>query len=222
MRVRTIENVRDLRRHFGLQYDGLLLESDLDLIENDCDYYERKRRDAETLCTLAANVSGKVLDLGTSYGRSAFKLASNLACHDKVYTVNLLPEQYDNQGVLITHLIQKDEIGSFYRQFNLVNVQQIFANTLTWDIPPEIDDLALVFIDANHDTEFVHQDTKKIYDRVRSGGFILWHDFNPALRQTHHWIDAVMTGVERFLADFRLNVEIAHLKDSWVGVLKKP
>src|SRR5215469_5233722 len=96
MKIRVVEDIEQFRAELGLTAAGVLLEPDLDLVESECDYYERKRRDAEVLCALAANVSGACLDLGTSHGRSAYKLATNLNERGYVFTVNILPEQLDS------------------------------------------------------------------------------------------------------------------------------
>ena len=54
MKIKVVESIEELKRYLGLRRDGLLLETDLDLVETDCDHFGRKRRDAEVLCTLAA------------------------------------------------------------------------------------------------------------------------------------------------------------------------
>jgi len=223
MKIRVVDTVGELKEVFDLERDGVILESDLNVIANECDLHERKHRDAEVLCTLAANSYGACLDLGTSYGRSAFKLATNLGDRGTVFTVNILPEQYDaSGGQLITHLLTREEIGSYYRAHQLKNIQQIYANTAIWAVPTEIQDLAVVFVDAAHDADRVYEDTKNIYERIRPGGFICWHDFSPDRRAKYDWIDSVMRGVERFLAEAVPDAEILHLRHSWTGVLRKP
>lgn len=224
MRVRTVETISELQRLLGLSHSGQLLEPDLDVVETDCDHHSRKRRDAEVLCTLAANLDGNCLDLGTSHGRSAYKLGTNLPAGHKIFTVNILPEQYDESGgKLITHLLTKDDIGCYYREAGLQNIEQHYANTAKWNIPEQIDHLAMAFIDAAHDEEMVYADSKLIYDRVAPGGYICWHDFNPGLRTKHHWIDDCMKGVERFLKEYGFaETELIHLKDSWIAILKVP
>jgi len=221
MRVRIIESLDDLKKTFGLHYNPLILENDLDIIDTECDFFDRKRRDAECICTIAANSSSSCLDLGTSDGRSAFKMATNIR-EGKVYTVNILPEQYKGDGNAITHLLNSEQIGIFFRERNIGNIEQIYADTMTWQIPETINNLSCVLVDACHDSDFVYSDTKKIFDRVKPGGFILWHDFNPLLRNKYDWINSVMTGVERFLNEFQLDIEIIHLKNSWIGILQKP
>jgi SAM-dependent methyltransferase/predicted O-methyltransferase YrrM len=220
MKFKIFESVQELNRFFGFKQDGIIIENDIDIIESECDHFDRKRRDAETLCTLAANCNGACLDIGTSYGRSAAELASNNQTN-VVYTVNLLPEQILADEKFITHLLTKEEIGSYYRSHNLHNIEQIYANTSSWLVPDKIAELGLIFVDGNHDTKAVYSDTNLIYDRVREGGFILWHDFSPAIRGKYEWINEVMTGVEQFLEDKSLDIEVFHLKNSWIGFIRK-
>ncbi|MFQ5503762.1 MAG: FkbM family methyltransferase, partial [Planctomycetota bacterium] len=221
MPVRIFDTIDELRAELGLERPGVLLEEDLDVIENDCELYQRKRRDAELLCAIAASRPGTCLDLGTSHGRSAFKLAGNVGPEHRVYTVNMLPEQAAGSGELVTHTLSRDEIGSYYRARGASNIEQIYANTLAWDMPPGIRDLAIVFVDACHDEEAVYRDSIKAWERLSPGGFLLWHDYSPLWRRKHGWIDAVMRGVERFLADQGIEQEVLHLRNSWIGVLQK-
>jgi spore maturation protein CgeB len=223
VKIHVVETIEEFKRHFGLQRDGVLLETGLDEVETDCDVDSRKRRDAEVLCTLAANASASVLELGTSHGRGAYKLATNLPPGLTVYTVNLLPEQYDTSGgKLITHLMPRDMIGAYFREHNVANVEQIYANTARWEIPAHLGDLGIVFIDAAHDEALVASDTRLVWPRVEDNGFIVWHDFAPFLRQRHDWIDASMRGVERFLKEHGMeDAEVVYLRNSWCGVLRK-
>lgn len=223
MKIRVVDSIEELKRHFGLPCDGELLEPDLDVVENDTEVNGRKRRDAEVLCTLAANAIHNVLELGTSHGRGAFKLASNLSHGLVCHTVNILPEQHDaSGGKMVTHLIDKDAIGSYYRERGLKNVEQLYANTARWEIPAHIRKLGMVFVDAAHDEENVYLDSKLVWDRIAPGGFIVWHDFSQFSRR-FDWIDASMRGVERFLRDQGLlDLEVVNLRHSWCGVLRKP
>ncbi len=223
MRIATVSTLADFKRHFGLPQDGTILETDIDVVETECDHHSRRRRDAEVLTTLAANVTGDCLELGTSHGHSAFKLATNLGPRGTVHTVNILPEQYQaSSGQLVTHLLTKEQIGAFYRAQGVTGIHQIYADTCNWVMPPELRDLAVVFVDAAHDTEAVFKDTLLMCDRVRPGGYLVWHDFHPQLRHKFGWIDAVMRGVELFFQAKGITPDIIHLKDSWMGVWQVP
>lgn len=222
MRIVTVNTIMEFCEYLGLVNLGKIVESDLETEENECDKYKRKIRDAEVLCTVAANADGDCLDLGTSYGRSAYRIATNLQNNFKVYTVNILPEQFDaSSGSKVTHLLSKEEIGSYFKNRNIKNVQQIYADTAKWNIPDEINNISVCYVDAAHDTELVYNDSRKIYPRIKNGGFICWHDFNPKLRNKFDWIDSAMRGVEWFVNEYSPDGEIVHLRDSWVGVYRK-
>jgi len=184
MKIKVFDTIDEIKHYFGFRENGIIIENDIDLMESECDLFERKRRDAEVLCLLAANCSGPCLDIGTSYGRSAAEIAANNP-HNTTYTVNLLPEQIAADEIFITHLLCKEDIGSYYRSLKVKNIEQIYANTSNWAIPEVIADLGLVFIDGNHDTNAVLSDSNLTYDRVREGGFILWHYFSPLLRDKY-------------------------------------
>ncbi len=223
MRILTAPDLAAFQRHFGLSATGIILEADIDEVTTECDLHSRRRRDAEVLTTLAANLSAPCLELGTSHGHSAFKLATNLAGRGTVHTVNILPEQHQaSSGQLVTHLLTREQIGAFYREQGTPGIHQIYADTTNWQMPAELRDLGLVFVDAAHDTEAVFKDSVLVAPRVRPGGFIVWHDFNPGLRHKFGWIDAVMRGVEEFFRALRFEPEIVHLKDSWMGVWQMP
>lgn len=220
VRSRVVGDIAEFRTAFGLAQAGVLLEDDLDVVENDCERYQRKRRDAEVLCALAASTAGPCLDLGTSFGRSAFKLATNNG-GQPVYTVNMLPEQTEGSGAQITHVLSRDDIGAYYRAHGVRNVEQFYANTLSWEIPERVRDLAVIFVDACHDEDAVFADSVKVWPRLRPGGFLVWHDFSPFFRGRHPWIDSVMRGVARFVREYGGNAEVVHLRGSWLGVLRK-
>jgi len=222
VRVRVLEGRDALLQHFGLSQPGRLLEDDLDVVHNECERFDRKRHDAEVLCALAASFPGPCLDLGTSHGRSAFKLATNIGTDHRVTTVNVLPSDCGQAGVQITHLLTREQIGSYYRKAGIENVDQVFANTLTWDWPAPADcGYHVVFVDACHDTDAVYCDSLRAWERLAPGGFLVWHDFSPGLRRAYGWIDAVHRGVEAFARSTRLKQPVAWLQGSWCGVIQK-
>ena len=80
----------------------------------------------------------------------------------------------------------------------------------------------MAFVDACHDSEFVYNDTRKLLKHMKSGSFILWHDFNIDLIQNYHWIYSVSLGVEKLVAKGLVHDRIFHVRDSWVGVYRVP
>lgn len=215
------DTIEELCRYFNLIKPPVIIEEDLDEVRFIEDINQRRRWDAEVLSVIAANVPiGKMLDIGTHEGRSAARMAVN-SPGSQVYTVNIHPDDLKNPGELVTDILEEERIGSYYREKNLANIKQIFANTKTWDIPKEIDQLSLVYIDGCHDKEFVYSDTKKILNRVRPGGFILWHDCTPVYRDKFYWIDEVMKGIEELIVENIISGEIINVRNSWIGVWRK-
>lgn len=219
--VRLHADIASMRASLDLVHEGTVLEPDIDTVDNDCELHGRKRRDAEVLCAVAANARGNCLDLGTSHGRSAFELAANLGPRHTVFTVNMLPEHAATTGVDVTHVLQKHEIGSYFRDRGIENVEQVYADTSTWKPAPEITDLAVAFVDACHDADAVRRDSHLAWQRLRVGGFLLWHDFSPVQRHRHAWIQTSMQGVSQFLEDVGHRGPVHHLRGSWIGLVQK-
>ncbi len=51
------------------------------------------------------------------------------------------------------------------------NIEQIYANTLTWDFLKRSAMSRLCSSTDVHDKEFVYSDTKKRYPRIKDGGY---------------------------------------------------
>jgi hypothetical protein len=198
----------------------ILDRPDIHDFENELDLNERRVRDAESLATVFRNAPARVaLEIGTSTGLGTVLMAIN-APKTNIYTVNILPEDtvQGEGGELITFAPPQDEIGKEYKKRGLKNITQIFANTATWE--PDIGTIDIAYIDGCHDSEFVYNDTRKVLQHARSGSFILWHDFNPALAGKYAWMNDVCLGIEKLYKDGLLKERIYHLKDSWVGIYK--
>lgn len=211
----VFDNIEEIRKYFGFKKSGKILESDIHSHSDYTDDNDRKYHDAEVLTTLAANSNGNIIEIGTSSGRGTYKLATNTS--GMVYTVNALPEQITGEAV--THALTKNQIGSYLVEKRIANFQQIYANSLTWEVTENIKNVSMTFIDGCHDEQYVCSDSKKVFNHIHKNGFIVWHDFNPTLRfsSRHAWINSSMTGVERFCRETGINTQIYHLKDSWMG-----
>ncbi|MNL03278.1 hypothetical protein D3C87_1238090 [compost metagenome] len=53
---------------------------------------------------------------------------------------------------------------------------------------------------------------------MKPGSIILWHDFNPDLKDKFGWINDVCYGVEKLYKMGVLKNKVYHLKDSWIGI----
>jgi len=220
-RFLVLDSIEDLKDYFNFQKSHRIFESDLDIVNNPCDINRRKYRDAEVLSVMAANApAGRILDIGTHLGRSAARMAVN-SPRSTIYTVNIHPDDARDAGLLVTDILSEEQIGSFYRERNIQNIRQLYANTKYWQVPEELSDLSLVYVDGCHDTDFVISDTKLVFSRVRKGGFILWHDFTPIYRDNFSWIDTAMRGVEQLIREGLITGFVLNVRNSWIGIWQK-
>jgi glycosyltransferase involved in cell wall biosynthesis len=220
LKIKSFKNINELSSYFQFSHKGQVITLDVDQTDFNIANAQRKMKDSEVLSTLAANVNGFCLEVGTSYGYSAVQIAHNIN-DGLLFTVNLLPSQLKSVNSLHTHLPTVDEIGHLYRDVELDNVAQIYANSVDWVVPSCIDRLQLVFIDGDHHEDMVFTDSQKLYSRIESGGYLVWHDFNPYMRQSYKWIDSSMRGAEKFLQYIRHEGQVYHLEQSWVGFIQK-
>lgn len=180
----------------------------------------RRIIDAKVLGTIICNLKPKrVLEIGTYTGHGTALISKN-APKGHIFTINILPEEIilGQGGDIVTAAIEKEKIGEYYREQKLKNITQIYANTATWE--PDIGIIDVTFIDGCHDTEFVYSDTKKILKIMKSGSFIIWHDFNMDLILDYDHIDSVCKGIEKLYEEGYLEGPLYHVKDSWMGIYR--
>lgn len=217
-----LNNQTELKKVFNWNKNPIIsdpLYFQFDTIE---DVNERRIRDAESIGTVVCNSNPSViLEIGTSDGHGTALIAENSPKAD-IFTVNITPEEIisGNGGTLTTVAIEREKIGLYYRQQNFKNIHQIYANTASWE--PNIGSIDVSFIDGCHDADFVYNDTKKVLKHMKSGSFILWHDFNPELAEKYEWVHSVCEGVEWLLQDKLIQNRIFLVKDSWVGITQVP
>jgi len=208
----------------GLKYPKALMTKDLDTEDQWYDRNGRKRSEAIIQGSLGASFQGEhCIDLGTSVGYSATQFALNIY-PGVVWTVNILPEQLSKDMRAITHVLSREDIGRVHRENKCENVIQVYSDTQKWKTPEALKDVAFVLVDACHDRGYVCRDSLKYWPLIRVGGYILWHDFNPVLRNDYRtsWINEAMSGAEDFIDEMGLQDNpIYHVKDTWVGLMRK-
>ncbi len=218
--VVNLNTLNEVKKVFGWENDPLLTDPIIFEYTHFEDVNERRIRDAESLGIVMRNANPHVsLEIGTAEGHSTALMAEN-APDSQIYTVNIPPEEIlsGKGGVLTTAAFEREKIGSYYRSKGLQNISQIYANTATWE--PNIGTIDVAFIDGCHDSDFVYNDTRKIMKNMKSGSFILWHDFNLQLSKKYGWIESVCQGVEWLYQDKIINGPIYLIQDAWVGIYR--
>jgi predicted O-methyltransferase YrrM len=123
----------------------------------------------EPECELLANEAGKVnngiiVELGSFLGKSTAILASNIKENTKVYAIDLWKDENIYQGF----------VKNINKWNNLIEIKRIDSHGKEI---PNIYDIDLLFIDADHSYESCFSDLNIWYDRVKDGGIILIHDY---------------------------------------------
>lgn len=125
--------------------------------------------ETQVLCMLARGINAKrVLEIGTMLGKTAVNIAHNLAEDGHVYTLDL-PEQRCKHD-LGKH-VRENEDASY-------KITLLCGDSKEFDFSPYYDHIDLMFIDGKHTYEYVLSDSENAVRCVRSGGFIVWHDFD--------------------------------------------
>jgi hypothetical protein len=217
-----LNDLAELKKLFNWINDPILNDSSFYEFSNQLDINNRRLLDAQVIGAVVKNINPSVcLDIGTAEGHSAALMAVN-APQSKVYTINIPPEEVlsGEGGIFTTIAMEREKIGSYYREQGLKNIIQIIANTSKWE--PNIGAIDIVFVDGSHDAEFVFNDTKKVLPYLKSGSFVLWHDFNFNLWNKYAWIHDVCKGVEMLFDNGVIAGNIFHVRDSWVGIYRVP
>jgi hypothetical protein len=61
----------------------------------------------------------------------------------------------------------------------------------------------IIFVDGNHETEFVYKDGCMAFEKVKSGGFIVFDDYGLLWPQT-------ILGIDKFLEEHKDKLKILH------------
>jgi hypothetical protein len=146
------------------------------------------------------------LEIGVADGGNAILVSKSYAKHpsSRIYCLDPwmdydeYPEYKGQQQVgFITFLsnIQKlDDRGKF-----------IVKRGMSDEIVPTFADkfFDIIFVDGNHETEYVYRDGIMALQKVKVGGYIVFDDYNAIWKQT-------MVGIDKFIAEFKDKIDIIH------------
>jgi predicted O-methyltransferase YrrM len=114
----------------------------------------------------------KVFEIGTFMGTSAFNMANNLPEDGQVFTLNLPPEHKIYQGMGIP----KDFISKYTKDQK--KITQLYGDSSQFEFSKYIGSFDMVFIDGDHTTEMVTNDTRKSLGLLKGKtSLMVWHDY---------------------------------------------
>jgi hypothetical protein len=129
----------------------------------------------QELCVLAALARAQspanIFEMGTADGRTTLNLAANCGEGGRVWTLN----------------IPRSGLGERFANSPLRGkITQLTGDSTQFDFSPYAGAADLVFIDANHDYDYVLADSRAALGLLRAGrGIVAWHDYIP------HWSGVV-------------------------------
>jgi len=112
-----------------------------------------------------------IFEIGTYDGRTTLNLAVNAPAGSTVYTLDLPPGT-----------IKMPKVNAVGERFKGTpsepSIVQLYGNSLSYDFSHYRGMIDFVFVDANHQYEYVANDTKRALELIRGRqGIILWHDY---------------------------------------------
>jgi len=124
--------------------------------------------ETEIVCAIALGTHAKkIFEIGTFLGRTTVNLAYNTRRDAQIYTLNL--PQRDCSFVIGKHIREHEEKAE--------KITQLFGDSQRFDFSAYYNEIDLMLVDGDHSYKAVLSDGEKAIECVKSGGFIVWHDF---------------------------------------------
>jgi glycosyltransferase involved in cell wall biosynthesis/tetratricopeptide (TPR) repeat protein len=144
-----------------------------------------RQDDTRAVLTLLVHARPKrVLEIGTALGHMTANLTRWTTDDAQVFTIDLVrgmnrarPGAFEQDVEVPGHAEWArfaNEFGTAYKAF------LITADTMTYDFG-RLAPLEFVFVDGAHDFEHVVNDSRKSYEALAAGGWVVWHDFGSAV-----------------------------------------
>jgi hypothetical protein len=132
-----------------------------------------------------------IVDVAKSYCKHP---NSRMYCVDPWIDYEEYPEYKGQQDILF---------GIFKNSIKLHENKCILHRGFSDDIVPTFSNnfFYIVFVDGNHETEFVYRDGKMSFEKVKSGGYIIFDDYSSDWPQT-------MIGINKFLNEYSEKIKI--------------
>jgi hypothetical protein len=142
-----------------------------------------------------------IFEIGTFIGATTRLLALNSPTDCNIITLDL-------PNSLTAH-----EVGEKFLSTPEKNkIKQVSGDSKKFDYSPWQNKCDIVWVDGNHDYDFMVSDTNSALKLVKKGGWILWHDY----RLTSWW-----SGVTRHLRELKKTYpDLVHFKGTSIAALQ--
>ena len=141
-----------------------------------------READTRTVLTLLVHARPRrVLEVGTALGHMTANLTRWTGDDAEIYTIDIvqgMAKAAPGASAQQVEIPGRGDWGRFADHFGQAHkVFFITADTMRYDFG-RLAPLDFVFIDGGHDFEHVQNDSRKSYDALAPGGWLVWHDFN--------------------------------------------
>ncbi|MBD1846524.1 class I SAM-dependent methyltransferase [Cyanobacteria bacterium FACHB-63] len=130
------------------------------------DYGAGSMWDLLAVCMIARHYNPKIcFEIGTGHGRTTHHLALNTSDNTKICTLDIS---------------DTDVVGCVFRgQPSARKIRKLLGNSTSFDYSEWLGRVDLVIVDGDHSYEGVQEDTRRAFELLAPGGYILWDDFAP-------------------------------------------
>jgi predicted O-methyltransferase YrrM len=154
----------------------------------------------------------RVLEVGTALGHMTANLSEWTAGDAVIFTLGTVADAQPGTGPQASETPSRAAFGRCAGHFGKADkVLFITADSLTYGFA-RLGQLDFAFIDGAHDFAHVLADTRNVYQALRPGGCLVWHDVGSSVP----WVE-----VDKALAHAGLPEPIWHVAGTGVAFLHK-
>ena len=164
-----------IHEEYQISFNDLLLKLEINASPEDVKIFvkwnEASISDLETryICALILGMKAeKIFEIGTYLGDTTVNLAYNADDNAKVYTLNLSQEK---SNFIVGKSITEHQEAAH-------KIIQLLGDSKEFDFSPFYNQIDLMFIDGNHNYDYVLNDGKNAVRCVKNGGFIVWQNYS--------------------------------------------
>jgi len=174
------------------------------------------------ILAVLAKQAHRMFEFGTCTGRTAYLWARNSPPDGKVTTLTLGPEQQALYEASEDDRLEDTEVALEESSFETflysgtdvaLKIEQLFGDSKAFDETPYIDQMDLIFVDGSHAYSYVISDSRKALRMIRSGGLVLWHDYDGPLAGR---------GTDEALVELAGELPLRHIEQTRMVVYRAP
>ena len=174
------------------------------------------------ILAVLAKRAHRMFEFGTCTGRTAYLWARNSPPEATITTLTLGPEQQalyeaseDDRAVDTDVALAESNFESFlYSGTDVAHkVEQLFGDSKAFDETPYAGQMDLIFVDGSHAYSYVMSDSRKALRMIKSGGLVLWHDYDGPMADR---------GTDEALVELARELPLRHIEQTRLIVYRAP